>query len=127
MIKQIMEIARTRIFTAFTSEDMFSLPHTECKTDEDIMRLYWKLVLVSYHKSDYEASILCAYYISRWLGFCLKRKVICRYTPVALAFYCGMLLAHGFETRDINESYRLGNIALRCLNESDSQAELPGT
>jgi hypothetical protein len=124
-VVQLLEIAKTRIFSAFTSGNMFSLPHTKCKRDEDIMRFYMKLVLVSYHKSDHEASILGAYYICRWLSFCLHRKVICRYTPVALSYYSGMLM-YGFEIRNINEAHRLGNLALKCLNDSGSQAELPG-
>jgi hypothetical protein len=126
-VLQIWDMAKTRIFTAFTSDEIFSLPHTKCKRDEDIMRFYWKLMVVSYHRgNDYYATILCGYYVNRWLSFCLNRKAICRYTPVSLVFYSALILSV-FDTRNINEAHRLGNVALRCLHDSGSQAELPGT
>jgi hypothetical protein len=126
-VLQIWDMAKTRIFTAFTSDDIFHLPETKCKRDVDIMRFFWKLMLVSYHRGDdYYTTILCSYYVNRWVSFCLEKKAICRYTPVALVYYSAMILCV-FDTRNINEAHRLGNIAMRCLHESDSQDELSGT
>jgi hypothetical protein len=71
---------------------MLSMPRTTCKqsSSAEIMRFYYHLALVSNTKGDIEdrraRGLLCSYYISRWVSYCLNQKVICRHTPVALGF-----------------------------------------
>jgi predicted ATPase len=88
-----IELARTRFNTSFiSSSEMLSMPRTTCKqsSSAEIMRFYYHLALVSYTKGDIEdrraRGLLCSYYISRWVSYCLNQKVICRHTPVALGF-----------------------------------------
>ncbi|KAL7513085.1 hypothetical protein ACHAXN_010337, partial [Cyclotella atomus] len=84
----------------------------------------------SYTKGDIEdrraRGLLCSYYISRWVSYCLNQKVICRHTPVALGFYSAVLV-HGFGERNCREALRFGKVALQFLNENEDENELPPT
>lgn len=90
-ISLLIELGRTKINSSFiSSSDMLKMPRTQCKKHIDIMRFYYQLALVSYTKGNQETGrprgLLCCYYISRWVSYCLNEKVVCRHTPVALGF-----------------------------------------
>lgn len=120
-LNHLLEITKTRVNFALTRNiALLNMPRTECKKTVAIMKFYSQLALVSYNKGP----LLCGYYISRWVGFSLSKMVLCRYTPVALAFYSAVL-AYGLDKRNCNESYRIGKIALALLSESEYKMELP--
>jgi predicted ATPase len=88
---QIIELARTRIYSSFvSSSDMLNMPRTTCRQSAEIMRFYYQLALVSYSSKATSTHsmrrLLCGYYISRWVSYCLNQKVVCKHTPVALGF-----------------------------------------
>jgi predicted ATPase len=90
-ITQIIELARTRIYSSFvSSSDMLNMPRTTCRQSAEIMRFYYQLALVSYTKGNTQTGrirgLLCGYYISRWVSYCLNQKVVCKHTPLALGF-----------------------------------------
>lgn len=90
-ISMIVELGRTRVNSSFvSSSDMLKMPRTSCKQTGEIMRFYHQLALVSYTKGNKETGrargLLCSYYVSRWVSYCLNKKVVCRHTPVALSF-----------------------------------------
>eukprot|EP00804_Cyclotella_cryptica_P020612 CCRYP_003442-RB/>CCRYP_003442-RB protein AED:0.05 eAED:0.05 QI:255/1/1/1/1/1/3/704/1362 len=120
-LSHLVEITKTRLHCALTTNNaLLNMPRTECKRTVAIMKFYSQLALVSYNKGP----LLCGYYISRWVSFSLSKMVVCRYTPVALAFYSAVL-AYGLNERNCLEAYRIGKIALTLLNESEHKMEMP--
>lgn len=90
-IMQFFGVISTRLNTSQTSSSsILRMPRTEDKRTMFIMRFYYQLVLVTYTKSNNQPNkfrgILCGYYVSRWVSYILSKRIVCRYTPVALAF-----------------------------------------
>jgi hypothetical protein len=121
IFKYLPTITKTRAKCALTSESsLLSMPRRESKKSLTIMRFYCQLALASY----IEDRILCGYYISVWVNYCLNKKEVCRYTPSALTFYSAALV-YGFEHWNCVEAHRIGKIALTLLNESKYKMQLP--
>ena len=130
-ISQIIELGRVRVSSTFTSSsDLLNAPRTQSKRTCDIMRFYHQLVMAAFTKGNTRTGrtrgLLCAYYLSRWVSFCINKKAVCRHTPICLVWYSG-LLVHGFSEQNCREAHRLGKIALKLLTESEDQNEVAGT
>ena len=130
-IFQIIELGCMRVSSTYkSSSDLLNAPRTQSKKTCDIMRFYHQLVMAAFTKGNTRSGrtrgLLCAYYISRWISFCINNKAVCRHTPLCLVWYSGLLI-HGFSERNCHEAHRLGKIALKILNESEHQNEVAGT
>ena len=155
-ITQIVGLVQTRMSSSFESNSgkMLSSPRTECRKTKEIMRFYYQLALVSYTKGNQDTGrlrgLLCGYYISRWVSYCLNNQAVCKHTCVALGFCkCviyyippylidlkpspnnlnldSTMLVHGFNESSCHEGYKVGKVALKFLQENEDQNELPGT
>ena len=81
-ISQIIELGRVRVSSTFTSSsDLLNAPRTQSKRTCDIMRFYHQLVMAAFTKGNTRTGrtrgLLCAYYLSRWVSFCINKKAVC--------------------------------------------------
>eukprot|EP00970_Alexandrium_tamarense_P019425 scaffold14018_cov200-Alexandrium_tamarense.AAC.1 len=114
---RLLKITRA-MFEDLTDEVLLTMHTNEDWKQVAVMRFYSQLAIVTYVAKP--NMLHC--YASRWAQYSLRTKVASKFTASAYATFAVSLC--NCTLKDINGGYRIGKIALRLLNQTQSTGAL---